>query len=670
MSAVLGVPFSARNWKETRLQQISKCTKAKGKLLKQPIVLESIMEHLDLFNSEGRKEFFKDLAILASDKRLIVELAESSRLIDMTFSLIDYGEIEEAIIRLQHELFCYMLRQPSHSADFARVCATLPGPAEHQLKLISTALDVCMEPATNQPGTLLSATLLQIAYAFEDALLKDPERCRSPQPVPVMAKLMYLLNKTELMYVSLPVISFFDSRAARDIGGLVESDILRILREVSHPQIIEGAAVREGGFVRIMLKLLMLLIKFDQSEKYNATVLTHFYLFRDRASKQYIKDSILGMAKSERSTTCSTNNEPGAGKKKRGPRVRYNLLDLVLRAHPEQLKLHELVSESFAERVLTNSSGLLESKRVSKGTCPISGKEKSIFETHVFTLMYLVANFAQLIHFQVLGISRYEEFPSDADCEKKLKELLEAADKEKGLAPKLQNIVRLLEEVILYISTNEEAAIDPMETIGAELTKMLDLCEDRYISFLPEHSEVAIATCHNSLNQIYEDKMARKLTHSKSLSTGSPEDPFEVAAEGRGGLDPARLRVAQQEGFVKFKKSIKGWIYAMVEVVRAMRKQPQLCEKLVLHMLSQACIKSVQPYLLFVTTHNFKTIDALIYNKVKASRNSEPMGTLYNDKPDLQKFARELQEKIYEKFGYISIPKTKMGNTNQARNVE
>ena len=227
MSTVLGIPFKAQGWKELRLQHIYKCVRNKGKLLKQPIVLESLMEHLDLFTAEARREFFKDLAILVSDKRTILELAESSRLIDLTFTLVDYAEIEEPIIKLQHELFCYMLRQPAHSADFARICATMPGPAEHQLKLISTALDVCMEIVATDPGTLLSATLLQISYAIEDALLKDPERCRVYQPFPVISKLLYLLNKMDLMYISLPVISFFDSRAARDIGGLVESDILR-----------------------------------------------------------------------------------------------------------------------------------------------------------------------------------------------------------------------------------------------------------------------------------------------------------------------------------------------------------------------------------------------------------------------------------------------------------
>ena len=405
-----------------------------------------------------------------------------------------------------------------------------------------------------------------------------------------------------------------------------------------------------------MLKILPLLLKFDQGEKGCAAVLMHFYLFRDRASKLYIKDTILGLPKSERSTTCSTSvNE--SGKRKHSSRIKYNLLDLVLRSHPEKIKMHELVSEAFAAKILANSSCLLDSKRVSKGSNPTSGKEKSIFETHVFTLMYLVATFAELIHFQVLGITRYAEFPVEAEFEKKIAGI----EREKLMSGKLMSVVKLLEEVVIYIATNEEAAIDPMETIGAELTKMLDLCEDRYVNFLPAHSEVALGVCHNSLSQIYEDKIGKKLTHTRSLSTGAAEDPFEVVPEAKSKAELVKLRTVQQEGFVQFKKLIKGWIFAMVEVIRGMKKQPLLCDKLVLHMLSQSCVKSVQPYLLFITTHNFKTIDALVYNKVNASLSCEPMGTLYNDKPDLQRFARELQEKIYEKFGYISIPKTKMG---------
>jgi len=229
-SIILGTPFRVGKINSAVCEE--EPSTPKFKILAQPVILEGLLENLYLFNGEARRECFKDFEEMCKDKRLLSEIIESDNLINSIFALKEFEECNESVVKLQQELLCFMVQKQSHSADFARICATLPCQSDHQLKLLDSVLDFCIQNLVKSQEPSLPGALLQIAYALEDAVIKDPEKSLNPPDliIAVISKLLYLLKKTKLMYISLPIMTLFDERGARDVGALVESDILRIFK--------------------------------------------------------------------------------------------------------------------------------------------------------------------------------------------------------------------------------------------------------------------------------------------------------------------------------------------------------------------------------------------------------------------------------------------------------
>jgi len=218
---MFGLPFHSQEF-EHETKPILKEIEERAKVISQPLILQGIIEHLSLFSSEARKEFFKDFAEIAEMSGFLLEIVELDKLVDSIFTLNNYPESNEAVVKLQQQLLCHMASQPAFSGAFAKTCATLPCSSKHQLILLNSVLDFCLKLKGN---TLLFNVILQITYAIEDVVVKDPSCCLNLQET--LCKLLYLLSKTNLLYVSLPVISLFDKRNEEDVGDWVSSDILR-----------------------------------------------------------------------------------------------------------------------------------------------------------------------------------------------------------------------------------------------------------------------------------------------------------------------------------------------------------------------------------------------------------------------------------------------------------
>ena len=228
ISLVLNIPFQVQEWNEFRIKQIAeliKTSKGKDRLLMQANILEFLLKNLRVFNPEARKELFNDLAILITDKRLIPELAESSNLVDIVFELNSFSEGDITLSLLQEELLSYMLCQSRHAAEFARVCSTLRGKSEYQIHLLNKIL----EKSTNSTDIFdpnFWSGLQYISYAFEDALLTNPDTLKNAEAITMLSKLLLILNKTDLLYISLPKIQLMDERVNECSKNLVDKDIL------------------------------------------------------------------------------------------------------------------------------------------------------------------------------------------------------------------------------------------------------------------------------------------------------------------------------------------------------------------------------------------------------------------------------------------------------------
>jgi hypothetical protein len=218
---MFGLPFHLQEF-EYEVKPMLKEIEDRVKIIPQPLILQGVIEHLSLFNSEARKEFFKDFADISGINGFLLEIVELDKLVDSIFTLNNYPESDETVIKLQQQLLCYMASQCALSGAFAKTCATLPCSSKHQLILLNSLLNFCLKLKAD---ILLFNVILQITYAMEDVIVKDPSCCLNLQET--LCKLLYLLSKTNLLYVSLPVISLFDGRNEDDVGDLVNTDVLR-----------------------------------------------------------------------------------------------------------------------------------------------------------------------------------------------------------------------------------------------------------------------------------------------------------------------------------------------------------------------------------------------------------------------------------------------------------
>ena len=125
--------------------------------------------------------------------------------------------------------------------------------------------------------------LIQMLYVIENAVSNDPNLIMTDLFLETFAKLLLLLDTTDLLYIAVPAISLFDERAI----------ITQERENACLAQLDDGrgsfSIVREGGYLRIILKLAFLFWKFDPSENGAGGQILGFIIFRDKQHKEMIK---------------------------------------------------------------------------------------------------------------------------------------------------------------------------------------------------------------------------------------------------------------------------------------------------------------------------------------------------------------------------------------------
>ena len=379
-----------------------------------------------------------------------------------------------------------------------------------------------------------------------------------------------------------------------------------------------------------MLKILFLLIKFDNTPKLISANLLHYYIFRDRESYATIRE-IGGIIKEKK--------EKKSTKKK----VKYNLVDIIFRNSPEKMKLHSIITEFYNSKILAGLPTLLDGLNIGKSLQKQS-KEKNIFEANGFCFFYLLSLFLQIIHFEFFGISKYEDFPSDEQRSKRLKEFGNLATK--TYSNKVMRVVQLIEDIIKSANYND-CSLDQVSFLGGEYTKMMDTCHNRYLTFLNPKKIVKLGSVYTPLDYFCEDKQSQKII----IAENSKEQKV---------IEGVEAEKTQQEGYETFKKSMKKYIFIIIDAIKSCTKPSQMCDKIVIMILSQHFNATIQPYLLLITSHNFHAIEEVINNQARIRKVSHQLAFFYNDDPDAKKFMKELEERIYEKFGFITVPKEKI----------
>ena len=415
--------------------------------------------------------------------------------------------------------------------------------------------------------------------------------------------------------------------------------------------------MREGGVVRPMLKLLFLMAKFEKPEADEAAfslVLLRYYLTQDLVCYQKVKTA-------SKLSEASTHEEEKTAKKLVPPFC-YNLLDIAFRGIPEKQAKHTAISETLMSKTGSGSSpGFLEGRKRGKSGSATIAKDSNLFENFGFCFFYLLANLTQLLHFEILGIWRYQEIPAKEERAKKLKEFRKVY--ESKLPAKIQQLISLIGELLRYDYFLPTAGEDLHKPLLAGLQGLISLCKARNPTFLLHKSGISLGSVYSSLDTGLNGSKLSDIFESLACSW--------KGADGNKGKETDDMRYLH-DSMDTFSLSMRTYLTTLLGLADATKESPQkFSDQLVLLLLGINCIEKIQPYLLFLTTHNFCLIDALISGVVSEKQREAELRTAStafrmagagSEKDAEARFwAGELEQKVQEKFSVIPIPKLKMG---------
>ena len=437
----------------------------------------------------------------------------------------------------------------------------------------------------------------RIAYAVEDLIFSSPTILDNPEFCTLLCRLLLLFHKAEIIYSSIPVYSQFDKRqmfGQNRVEALKNSDNFCNI-------------FREGGAIRILLKLCFLFLHVDKNF---GCLLLRFFIFKDAESKKLIKKYA--------NVVCK--------KKEKKDLCKYNLLDLALKKKMDIIKRYSAINNEVITKVMGNEQSLLDSKSIQKnlGTC---AKLKNLFDANDSILMLILCELFQASYFNLLNITNYAEFnPLEAS-----KLLTEKKSKQKALPDKCSEIMKLILDIIKY---------------DEKIILLLKIDAGKLIESMSANNAFAMfASTDIKLNNMYtmlsilntENDFKLKL---KKPQVGVKEETNEKIISNFVGIWNVFL-----ECINNISKNIENPNIATVELMKLL--------------INDQTINSIQPFLHFLTTHSLNIIDYILAMRM-AYKISAQLPLTY-EMNEYTKLSFEFQGLIRKYFCYTSIHREKMG---------
>ena len=249
---------------------------------------------------------------------------------------------------------------------------------ENVIKILYKILEEILNSKAIHQTYSMIFVLFYISYLIEDFSLINSsflgEKCFHQ----VIAMLLLTLHKTRLIYCSLPHECVISSKSSSDkIDYLLECEL------------------REGGFVRVILKLLLLSIK--KSNNLDPIKLLSFFVLRD-------KDSLKSVKKICNYMKIKSDVKPI---KKPAP---YSLISLSLQSSEQSIPSHFSMLDTIKKvpsKQPKNAPSTSKSKKDSPGSH--ANLPNSPFEQPGFLHIYLISEIIHLLHFECFNITSYQQ---------------------------------------------------------------------------------------------------------------------------------------------------------------------------------------------------------------------------------------------------------------------
>ena len=356
------------------------------------------------FNNAAKSCLVNDLLVLIeSDRRAMIEIIENRNLLEKFFEIGVIGEdnsINKAIINI-HKYFIKFLIQSESALTFSVIRERN---SLYQLHLLNALLSDIIKNLKTCGKDKMEIICTQLIYLLEDICMKDYNVFHVKLFVPLLSKLLLLVDKCDLIYVSYPTLSLFDERS---LLGIEKEKSLA--KEFSDIEWRKGKIVlREGGILRILLKIIFFSLKFDSTENAENTALLKHLLFRTKETRKRIKEmsGLLASEEIKKEVIEKMSSKPKVEAKRKEAVKSYNIIDLIYSL--EESQRHIKIVQSYQQKMVEKDYPSILDRR--------KGKDKGVYEEPIVLLIQIIAPIFQLLLydlFQLSSLSQEEITMSD-----------------------------------------------------------------------------------------------------------------------------------------------------------------------------------------------------------------------------------------------------------------
>ena len=432
------------------------------------------------FTENGTRKIVNNLLkIWKNDIRLTIEIAESKILLKTIFELSEFIK-EREFLQIHKELFQIILRSQGYG-----ISNYIRGDVEHKLMLINDGLSYILVNGAHkfEKLQLNALRLLELSYAIEDFIVQYPNQLASKEMIQIMCRLLNLLDKLDLIYISTPSIFLFDDRLL---------DVEKVNKNIEmHSNFYDAKGnifiLREGGYVRIILKVLFLLIKFDESLEQPYIELLKYFIFRDKKSRNW----------AETKTGIPNNEEFANNTGKHG-----SLMDLIQKKSPERSKLQNETEGFYMKKIVQGEPSILDHKLLNtKKTEKEYPMNRCMFCQNQIMMVQIFAQIFQLLYFKILNISSFLELGSQSEIIKRLENCnVEGIIK----SQQFKQLIILLEKII-----KSEKGIALTRALNIEFIETIKSTIQNINPYLRGEKAMKIGSAFSILDTIIRDSSNR-----------------------------------------------------------------------------------------------------------------------------------------------------------------
>jgi len=614
------------------LLQISINNKPFKKLIKDTDLFETIIIHMPYnFAHEALEISIKYLEELhISDTRLSKEISENAKLTQLIFDLsiqsnsAEFNELTKLQMGILRELLVHT------EPKFAEKIMKFIKVQCHSILLLSLVTDYYFGKLDNLNEKICANIGYKLLCYLEDFALFNPDLPKNTEFTQILAKLILIFDKLNLLYVSTPIFPIFDKRFLENMISITASK-----------QSIEN---REGGILRILIKLIFLSIRNEPNETADTCTFVKYLVFREKIDKISIKQ-LAGISK------LPEFEEIKKCKKKK----KYSILDIYIKKDPVMLKIHKSRTEFYYKKVISaKGAPLLDVIKMTK-----LKKDEDLFDTqNPLLVIYILGQLFQNLHFELFKIDSYEKMANIADDLHQFQ--IDSIVDSKNRSNKYKEIISIITQIIKSVPKAEIQGI-----LTTEFSRiMIETKSKRCAYFTPIPKTMIIPS--EAPSPPPETESSLSTTFVVVTNEEIKENPTNLTAEQQkthfsqiAQFDPESgdiMLSTPDSQFAKFMVLWEMFCETLISNLSDKFSTIDSCNVISTLLVMRYNIRLIQPYLVLCTAEFFNKYDRLIMNRIPTP--------LIPARPILSEECKtacsELEFRIRDKFCYIGVHKEKI----------